>query len=70
MSTNTATKRCRARGASRVTRDATRPLHFLVAMFVLLAPFAWTWARYHSFEVGRWTESDHPMSSSDDEDDE
>lgn len=55
----------------RVTRDATRALHFFVAMFVLLVPFAWTWARHQAFEVGRWTESDHPMSaSSDDEDDE
>ena len=52
----------------RVTRDPVRALHFFVAMFALLLPFGWTWARHHVFEVGRWTESDHPMSSSDEDD--
>lgn len=55
----------------RLTRDAPRGLHLFVAMALLLLPFGWTWARHHAFEVGRWTESDHPLTSaSDDEDDE
>ncbi|TPW21519.1 MAG: putative membrane protein [Elusimicrobia bacterium] len=54
-----------------VTRDSPRILYLFVAMALLMLPFGWTWARHHTFEVGRWTESDHPMSSaSDDEDDE
>lgn len=55
----------------RVTRDAPRALHLFVAVAVLMLPFGWTWTRHHVFEVARWAESDHPMSSaSDDEDDE
>jgi len=55
----------------RLTRDAPRAFHLFVAVLLLMLPFGWTWARHHVFEVGRWTESDHPMSSSsDDEDDE
>lgn len=54
----------------RVTRDAPRALHLFVAVGLLLLPFGWTWARHHVFEVGRWTESDHPMSSSGEDDDE
>jgi hypothetical protein len=55
----------------RVTRDAPRALHLFVAVFVLMLPFGWTWTRHHVFEVARWAESDHPLSSSsDDEEDE
>ncbi|TBR21408.1 DUF4178 domain-containing protein [bacterium] len=55
----------------RVTRDSPRAFHLFVAVGLLLLPFGWTWARHHVFEVSRWAESDHPMtSSSDDEDDE
>lgn len=52
----------------RVTRDAPRLLHLTLALLALLLPFGWTYARHHVFEVGRWAESDHPMTSSEDDD--
>ncbi|MBI2362819.1 MAG: hypothetical protein HYV15_05495 [Elusimicrobia bacterium] len=54
-----------------VTWDDPRVFHLFLASALLLIPFGWVYARMRSFEVGRWAESDHPMTqASDDGDDE
>jgi hypothetical protein len=50
-----------------VTRDVPRLWPFVVALFLLVAPWVLAALRAVSFEYERWKESDHPWSSSDDE---
>ena len=50
-----------------VTRDVPRLWPFVVALFLLVAPWVLAALRAVSFEYERWKESDHPWSSSDDD---
>lgn len=55
-----------------VAWDEPRVFHLTAAFLLILLPFGWLYARRRSFELARWAESDHPMTSKgdDDEDDE
>ena len=53
-----------------VTWDQPRILHLFLATALLLIPFGWVYAMMRSFEVGRWAESDHPMTQVTDDEDE
>ncbi|MBI3299935.1 MAG: DUF4178 domain-containing protein [Elusimicrobia bacterium] len=48
--------------------DHPRPDHLAWAWAFLLLPFAWVYLRRRSFEMARWAESDHPMVTSEDDD--
>ena len=51
-------------------RTAPPPFSNLVLCLIFLAIYpAWIWLRANSFETARWAESDHPRTSSSDEDD-
>jgi len=53
----------------RVRRDVPSLLSFIVVLGLLALPWIWMAVRSYGFEVERWAESDHPMTSSSDEDD-
>lgn len=52
-----------------VTRDVPLKRIPLIALALLLLPAVWAGMRHDSFENTRWMESDHPRTSSDDEED-
>jgi hypothetical protein len=53
----------------RVRRDVPRVLFFVVALALLALPWIWSAVKSYGFEVQRWAESDHPLTSSSDGDD-
>ena len=53
-----------------VKRDVPLKRVPLIALGLLLLPALWAGMRHSAFENTRWMESDHPRSSSDDEEDE
>ena len=52
-----------------VLRDVPALSPPFIAVLALLLPILWIMLRRHIFEVSRWAESDHPKTSSDDDDD-
>jgi hypothetical protein len=52
-----------------VKRDVPLKRLPLIALGLLLLPAVWAGMRHGSFENTRWMESDHPRTSSDDEED-
>ncbi|MDB4950178.1 MAG: hypothetical protein JWM27_2827 [Gemmatimonadetes bacterium] len=52
----------------RVRRDVPEWMQFLVALVLLGIPWIWMELRAYGFELARWAESDHPKTTSSEED--